>query len=129
MAFFSMPQPNAAEGVLVDELREKGALRHNALRAITDALIRSGYKSLDAQARALGICRSTAWTVIKQKHKLGRLHDNTTTKILANPELPVQVRAAVEAYVGAVKLGSLASGAKLSERTGVSARGATAHAE
>ena len=87
----------------MDRLTRQGDLRHDALRAITDALIRSNYTSLDAQARALGISRSTAWTVIKQKHKLGRLYVNTTMKILANPELPVEVRAAVEAYVGAVK--------------------------
>ena len=74
--------------------------RHNALAGISQALIQSGYKSLDAQARALGLSRSTAWTVIKHHHKLGRLHSTTTAKMLANPALPDQVRAAVEAYLG-----------------------------
>ena len=87
----------------MDNLSEIAAellVRQGCLAAITDALIRSGYKSLDAQARALGLSRSTAWTVIKGKHKLGKLHHNTTMKILANPALPAEVRAAVEAYVG-----------------------------
>ena len=99
----------------MNKISERGAelsVRHHALRAITEALIESGYRSLDAQARALGISRSTAWTVIKHKHKLGRLQLNTTMKILANPALPVQVRAAVEAYIGSVNLGSLARRAK-----------------
>ena len=74
--------------------------RHNALAEISQALIQSGYKSLDAQARALGLSRSTAWTVIKHHHKMGRLHSTTTAKMLANPALPVPVRTAIEAYLG-----------------------------
>jgi hypothetical protein len=35
---------------------------------------------------------------VKGKHKLGRLHLKTTMRILANPHLPLKVRAAVEAY-------------------------------
>jgi len=51
---------------------------------IAEALVEAGYRSLDAQAKALGIHRSTAWTIIKAKHKLGRLHTKTTQKILEN---------------------------------------------
>ena len=43
------------------------------LQHISDALIASGYTTLDEQARALGIHRATAWTIVKRKHKLGRL--------------------------------------------------------
>ena len=77
--------------------------RQQALAAIIEALVRSGYKSLDAQAQALGLCRSTAWTVIKHKHKVGRLHLSTARKMLASPALPSQVRAAVEAYLGSIQ--------------------------
>jgi len=90
-------------GIPLNNLGEKATepnARQNALAAITEALIESGYRSLDAQARALGLSRSTAWTVIKHKHKLGRLHMNTAMKMLAHPALPVRVRAAVEAYIG-----------------------------
>src|SRR5437868_6937472 len=55
---------------------------------IAEALIEAGYKSLDAQAKALGIHRSTAWTIIKSRHRLGRLNTKTTQQILANPETP-----------------------------------------
>ena len=66
---------------------------------ITDALIACGYYCLDEQAKALGVSRSTAWTIVKTKHKLGRLSTKTTTRILANPETPPAVRAVVQQYL------------------------------
>jgi hypothetical protein len=75
--------------------------RRAALLAISNALIQTGISTLDAQSRALGLSRSTAWTVVSATHKTGRLSPKTTQHMLANPALPVQVRAAVEAYVNA----------------------------
>jgi len=69
------------------------------LHDISDALISSGYTSLDEQAKALGLHRSTAWTIVKTKHKLGRLHTKTTARILANPNTPPSVRAVVQQYI------------------------------
>lgn len=71
----------------------------NKIQDITEALIASGYKSLDSQAKALGVHRSTAWTIIRKKHKLGRLSAKTTACILSNPETPPAVRAIVQQYV------------------------------
>ena len=76
-----------------------GLQNKNRLQDIADALIADGYTSLDAQAKALGVHRSTAWTIIKAKHKLGRLHARTTQRILANPETPPAVRAAMLKYL------------------------------
>jgi len=61
------------------------------LQDISEALIADGYTSLDAQAKALGVHRSTAWTIMKAKHKLGRLSLKTTNSMLANPETPPAV--------------------------------------
>jgi hypothetical protein len=69
------------------------------LQHISEALTASGHISLDAQAKALGVGRSTAWTIIKSKHKLGRLSAKTTSRILANPETPPTVRAVVLRYL------------------------------
>jgi hypothetical protein len=69
------------------------------LQQISDALIECGYTKLDAQAKALGISRSTAWTIVKTKNKLGRLSTKTTNRILANPELPPSVRAVIHQYL------------------------------
>jgi hypothetical protein len=65
----------------------------------TAALIAAGYRTLDAQAKALGIHRATAWTIIRTKHKLGRLNLKTTERMLANPQLPPGVRSVVERYL------------------------------
>jgi hypothetical protein len=80
---------------------ERAVPRHRTvtLQQISEALIASGYRSLDEQAKALGIHRSTAWTIIKTKHKLGRLSAKTTSRILANPETPPTVRAVVLRYL------------------------------
>ena len=70
-----------------------------SLQQISKALIASGYLTLDAQAKALGVHRNTAWTIVNTKHKLGRLSAKTTQRILANPETPPAVRAVIEKYL------------------------------
>ena len=69
------------------------------LRHISEALVACGYTSLDGQAKALSIHRSTAWTIIKTKHKLGRLSTKTTKRILANSVTPPAVRSVVQKYL------------------------------
>ena len=73
--------------------------KKSRIQNITDALIFSGYTSLDDQAKALGLHRATAWTIIRSKHKLGRLSAKTIEKIIMNPGTPPRVLAAVEQYV------------------------------
>ena len=69
------------------------------IEQISKALIASGYLTLDAQAKALGVHRATAWTIIKNKHKLGRLSAKTTQRILANPDTPPSVRSVIQKYM------------------------------
>jgi hypothetical protein len=69
------------------------------LGRISEALIASGYTSLDKQAKALGVHRSTAWVIIKNKHKLGRLSAKTAYRILGNPQTPPAVRTIVQQYM------------------------------
>lgn len=71
----------------------------NKIRDIVEALILSGHTSLDQQAKALGLPRATVWTIIKNKHKLGRLSEKTTNRILENPDTPPIVRAVVQRYL------------------------------
>ena len=66
---------------------------------IKEALIASGCTKLDQQAKALGIHRSTTWTIIKAKHKRDRLSTKTIKRILANPELPPSVRSIIQQYM------------------------------
>jgi hypothetical protein len=69
------------------------------IQDVTAALISSGYTSLDQQAKALGLPRATAWTIITNKHKLGRLSKKTIDRILTNHETPRAVRAVVQRYL------------------------------
>ena len=66
-------------------------------QVIADALIKGGYLSLDKQAKALGLRRSTAWTIMKKTRKLGMLNNKTIRCILANPDTPVSVRVVIQA--------------------------------
>jgi len=68
------------------------------LQHISEALISAGFVSLDEQAKALGVHRATAWTIIKHKHKLGRLQRETVVRMLANPGTPQSVRNVIEQY-------------------------------
>src|SRR5262249_18421259 len=79
-------------------LRDLNA-RKSKIQDITDALISLGYTSLDEQAKALGLHRATTWTIIKKKHKLGRLNPDTVNRMLANRELPPSVRIVIEQYL------------------------------
>ena len=65
--------------------------RKTKIQDITDALISSGYTSLDQQAKALGLNRATVWTIRENKHKLGRLSAKTIERIITNPTTPPRV--------------------------------------
>ena len=79
-------------------LRDLNA-RKTKIQEITDALVSSGYTSLDEQAKALGLHRATVWTIRANKHKLGRLSAKTIERIITNATTPPRVRAAVQEYV------------------------------
>jgi hypothetical protein len=69
------------------------------LRAMREALVAAGFRSLDAQSAVLGLHRSTTWTIISGRHKTTGLSAATINRILAAPDLPVTVRAIVLEYV------------------------------
>ena len=83
-----------------NEIKSSSGVRQTTpIEYIADALVAAGYTSLDKQAKALGIHRATAWTIIKKKHKLGRLNPDTVNRMLANRELPASVRIVIEQYL------------------------------
>ena len=69
------------------------------LNALREALIEAGVHSLDAQAAALGLGRSTTWVILKAQHKASGLSARTINRMLAAPDLPPSVRAVVLDYV------------------------------
>jgi hypothetical protein len=78
---------------------EKKARQAAKIMALGDALIAAGVEGLDQQAHALGVCRSTAWTILKAQHKGSGLSANVINKMLSAPKLPPTVRRTILEYV------------------------------
>jgi hypothetical protein len=67
---------------------------------IGEALRSHGICTIDAQAEALGLKRSTAWTIIVGTHKgCGGLSAATVNRMLQSPLLPAPVREVILQYV------------------------------
>jgi len=69
------------------------------IKELSDALVAAGFVSLDDQATALGLSRSTTWTILKAKHKNYGLSAALINRILRRPGLDRYVRAKIIEYV------------------------------
>lgn len=69
------------------------------IRQIGQALVQSGYTTLDAQAKVLGLSRSTVWTILTGQHKTSGLSARVIQTMLSSPELPPLVRDSILDYV------------------------------
>src|ERR671936_866312 len=58
------------------------------IRELADAVKSAGFLTLDEQAKALGLSRSTAWTIRRASHKASGLLASIINRMLAAPELP-----------------------------------------
>ena len=68
------------------------------LAEIREALMEAGCDTLDKQATALGVYRSTAWAVLNRDKRVGP-SANVIKRILCSPKLPPVARRKVEEYV------------------------------
>jgi len=68
---------------------------------ICDALIASGFDTLDKQAEVLGLPRSTMWSILHGNHKKSGLSATLVTRMLKSPRLPASVRARIVEYIEA----------------------------
>src|SRR5690242_9270093 len=69
------------------------------IKEISHTLAMVGYTTLDRQAQALGLCRSTTWTLVKSGHKASGLSAHLINQMLASPRLPPPVREKIDEYV------------------------------
>ena len=69
------------------------------MREIGEALVTAGYDNLDNQAAALGLPRSTTWTIIKATHKSSGLSATTLKRMLSAPALHPLVRRKILEYI------------------------------
>jgi len=74
-------------------------LQSKKISEIAEALITVGYLCLDHQASALGLPRSTTWTILQSRHKNSGLSAAVIKRILGQPQLPDPVRRKVLEYV------------------------------
>jgi len=83
-------------GSTVVDLKARQAVK---IREIAEALIECNITKLDAQARALGLSRSTTWTIIKASHKSSGLSPLIINRMLASSQLPTPVRGKILEYI------------------------------
>lgn len=75
------------------------ARQRSKIEEIRMALIAAGLSTLDQQARALALSRSTAWSILRASHKTSGLSAGIINRILASPRLPALARRKVHEYV------------------------------
>src|SRR5580692_11497995 len=93
--------PDFANAELMEQVlteRELKARQSSKIREIGEALITTGFVSLDAQAKVLGLPRSTAWTILSTKHKGTGISARTICRMLSSKRLPPLVRAKIMEY-------------------------------
>jgi hypothetical protein len=79
-------------------LADVKARQASKIREIGEALITTGFVSLDAQAKILGLPRSTAWRILSAEHKGTGISARIICRMLNSEPLPPLVRAKIVEY-------------------------------
>jgi predicted DNA-binding transcriptional regulator AlpA len=96
-----VPVQSAPSGGISPCIRNKDPKARQAIRIkeIGAALAADGFVTVDEQARALGLSRSSAWAVLKADHKALGLTVPTINRMLSSPELPPRARVTILTYI------------------------------
>ena len=78
------------------ELKARQAAK---IRELWETVRTAGFLTVDEQAKALGLSRSTAWTLRKANHKASGLSASIINQMLSTPHLPQLARAKILEYV------------------------------
>jgi hypothetical protein len=78
------------------ELKARQAAK---IRELWETVRTAGFLTVDEQAKALGLSRSTAWTLRKANHKASGLSASIINQMLSAPRLPPLARAKLLEYV------------------------------
>ncbi len=79
----------------ISDLKTRQAAK---VREIGEALVTAGHDNLDDQAAALGLSRSTTWTIIRGTHKSSGLSAAILNRMLSAPDLHSLVRRKILEY-------------------------------
>ena len=85
-------------GAMPDTSRMKERQR-SKIEELRVALAAAGILTLDQQAEALALCRSTTWSILRANHKTSGLSAGIITRMLSSPLLPALARKTIHEYV------------------------------
>jgi hypothetical protein len=68
------------------------------IRKLQHALVDAGFLTLDEQSKALGLARSTTWTILRASHKGSGLSAAIIKRMLLSPQLPPLARRKILEY-------------------------------
>jgi TPR repeat protein len=97
-----MPGGLETQGHLCEDGSPLAAMRERQsakIRAMKHALAAAGALTLDKQADALGLSRSTAWHLLNDNHKGSGISATIINRMLAAPRLPPAVRVTILEYI------------------------------
>ena len=86
-----------------NQTRERQTVK---IKELAETLEAAGFVSLDEKAYALGLSRSTTWTILKAKHKNYGLSAAVLNRVLRKPDLNSRVSAKIMEYVQEKAAGS-----------------------
>jgi hypothetical protein len=95
-----------AKRMRLDDSHDLKDRQSSKIKELSDALVAAGFCSLDRQANALGLSRSTTWTILKAKHKNYGLSGALVNRILQRPGLNRRVRVKIIEYIQEKAAGS-----------------------
>jgi hypothetical protein len=95
----TMPKRHVPQASYPHSVGKLKARQSAKIREIASALTSAGFATLDAQAKLLGLGRSTAWTILKSRHKGSGLSAKTINQLLSVRQLPNAVRVTILEYV------------------------------
>ena len=91
-----LPRPMLAPSSIVARMKGRQCAK---IRDLRQALIDAGYQSLDQQATALGLSRSTAWAVLQGHHKASGLSAAIVSRMMASQRLPPSASTVLLEYI------------------------------
>ena len=91
-----LPRTRLAPSSIVARMKERQCAK---IRDLRQALIDAGYQSIDQQAMALGLSRSTAWAVLQGHHKASGLSAGIIRRMMASPHLPPSASTVLLEYI------------------------------
>jgi hypothetical protein len=97
---------------VVAEMKARQAAK---IRELGHALVDAGFLTLDDQSKALGLARSTTWTILRASHKGSGLSAAIIKRMLLSPKLPPLARRKILEYT-ADKLAGVYGGSRTQRR-------------